>query len=261
MQHAISILYEESHFMLVNKPAGLFTQASPGVDSLEIRLSLQLKERDQHPGEPFIGLPHRLDRGTSGIMLIAKNQRALKRFGEQFHSRKIGKFYLAIVEGQVPHGCQVWEDAVSKIPDQAKAQVVPLGTPGAKLARLSALQVAQVDDLSLLLIKLETGRMHQIRVQAASRGIHVVGDSVYGSERWLGSPATAIPNSVAPPLGLHALRLEYHHPRNALLMSGTADVPQEWHSIPADLVTAAEQLQLQSRKNADAAWSMVQFAG
>ncbi|RMF41898.1 MAG: RNA pseudouridine synthase, partial [Planctomycetota bacterium] len=87
----IPILMEEPHFLVVDKPAGWLCQAPAGVPSLQRELVSQLKIRDEHPGQPFIGLPHRLDRSTTGTLLIAPNHRALKRFNAQFQSRKIGK--------------------------------------------------------------------------------------------------------------------------------------------------------------------------
>ena len=79
--HMLDILLEEPHFIVINKPSGLFSQSAPGIENVQSMLIEQLAKRDNHPGQPFIGLPHRLDRGTSGVMLLARNQRALKRFG------------------------------------------------------------------------------------------------------------------------------------------------------------------------------------
>ncbi len=262
----IPIVYEEPHFLLVNKPAALFSQAAAGIDSLQARLIAQLKARDQHPGEPFVGLPHRLDRGTSGIMLIARNQRALKRFGQQFQSRKVVKHYLAVVEGapvsadaggahghgdstQIPLASSVlqsglrWEDYLRKIADVPQAEVVSADTEGAKLAVarvdwLCSASAEHVATQSLLKIQLETGRMHQIRVQAASRGWPVVGDASYGARLPWSSGSQGSPTSDThghPPIALHAWSLEFRHPQTAKAMRCVAPVPDNWQQLPSEI--------------------------
>ncbi len=128
----LTILLEEPHFLVINKPSGLFSQSAPGIDNVQALLIEQLAQRDAHPGKPFIGLPHRLDRGTSGAMLLARNQRALKRFGEQFHSRKVGKHYLAVVEGSMPAEKQLLADYLRKIPEKPLAEIVTAECEGAR---------------------------------------------------------------------------------------------------------------------------------
>lgn len=249
----IPIVAEESHYLLINKPAGLFSQAANEIDSVERRLIRQLKQRDQHPGVPFVGLPHRLDRGTSGIMLIAKNQRALKRFGQQFQSRKVGKFYLAVVHGAVAGGCHQWEDKLQKVPDAARVEVVATEASGGKLAKLSLVGLATDGRWSLLLIQLHTGRMHQIRVQAASRGLPVIGDNEYGGPVYFQSYAD---QRAQTPLALHAVRLEFRHPQDARLVSGTAPVPPHWQEIPSKLAEAAETVVTRSGREAHTPWGL-----
>lgn len=230
----IPILYEEPHFLLINKPAGLFSQAAGEIDSVQQRLIAQLKHRDQHPGEPFVGLPHRLDRGTSGVMLIARNQRALKRFGEQFHSRKIDKRYLALVEGEYPCDTELWEDHLRKIDDHPQAEIVAAGTAGAKPARASIQCLYRGEGTSLLQVQLETGRMHQIRVQAAARGFPVVGDRMYGSRLEFAREAQAAADDHPhPPLALHAWALGFHHPQSARRMLVAVAPPASWHTWAA----------------------------
>jgi RluA family pseudouridine synthase len=179
----LDILLEEPHFLLINKPAGMFSQSPPGIENVQETLVAELAARDGHPGRPFIGLPHRLDRGTSGVMLLARNQRALKRFGEQFRSRKVAKYYMAVVEGEMPPECVLLSDHLRKIPDKPLAEIVPADSPDAKLAQLRALPLRSDDGLTLVCIELLTGRMHQIRLQLASRGYPVVGDWSYGSNQ------------------------------------------------------------------------------
>lgn len=275
------ILHEETHFLTVNKPAGLFTQAAPGIDSVQVALAELLKERDAHAGAPFVGLPHRLDRASSGIMLIARNQRALKRFGQQFQSRKIGKFYLAVVDGNAldgklcdpstPQAVVPCEDYLRKVTDQPIAEVVDAQAEGAKLAQMDAQVVAAGVEQSLLLVHLHTGRMHQIRLQLSHRGFPVLGDSVYGSQQALaGTPKLDEPVADEPrsdmeaarlaPIALHALRLEFRHPQSAVAMSSTAPVPSYWQQLSPEIIAAANDLVACSRQEASAAWSLVSKA-
>ncbi len=246
----IPIIYEEPHFLLINKPSALFSQAAGQIDSLQRRLIQQFKVRDNHPGEPFIGLPHRLDRGTSGIMLIARNQRALKRFGEQFQSRKVIKHYLAVVEGDFPEHPQRWDDFLHKVADQPLAQVVSSDTEGAKQALATAVCLAREAGTSLLSVQLETGRMHQIRVQAGVRGFPVLGDAAYGAKQEFGpftlyaSASSLEPDKhTHPAIPLHAWSLEFRHPQTAKPMRFTAPVPDDWSCLPKGVLAATRQLE------------------
>jgi 23S rRNA pseudouridine1911/1915/1917 synthase len=245
----IPILLEEQHFMLVNKPAGLLTQAVEGIDSLQTVLAEQIKVRDGHPGQPFIGLPHRLDRGTSGVILIARNQRALKRFGDQFHHRLVQKFYLAWVEGELTEAEVLWSDYIRKIDDQPKAEIVSSETPGAKLAEMRVQRIYSHGGGSLALVRLLTGRMHQIRIQFARRGFAVVGDEMYGSTR----PLSDDLDVRRRPLGLHAIRLEFRHPQTAVNTSATAPIPDYWGK-DEPIYAAAQKLANQSTLQKDQPW-------
>jgi 23S rRNA-/tRNA-specific pseudouridylate synthase len=235
--------------MLVNKPAGLLTQAVEGIDSLQTLLAEQIKARDQHPGQPFIGLPHRLDRGTSGIVLIARNQRALRRFGDQFHHRVVQKFYLAWVAGEIESVDTLWSDYVRKVDDQPLVEIVSAETSGAKLAEMQVQKIASHEGQSLALIRLLTGRMHQIRIQFASRGMPVVGDEQYGSSIRLSDDEDVR----LRPQGLHALRLEFRHPQTAVSTSATAPIPEYWQKN-SGIFTACQKLANQSVQQQSQAW-------
>ncbi len=250
----LRILHEEPHFLIIDKPVGLFSQAAPGIPSVQTGLVALLKQRDQHAGTPFVGLPHRLDRGTSGVMLIARNQRALKRFGEQFQSRKIGKFYLAAVAGKVAIEYAEWTDTIRKVQDEPRAEICNPEDENAKLAQLSATTLASTDEVSLLLIKLHTGRMHQIRIQAASRGFPLLGDRTYGGESSF--PQLQIDPGAADQavVGLHALRLEIRHPQTAKQMAFTASPPVFWQHLPASLCVAVADCVARSLSETARAW-------
>jgi len=252
---ALRILYEEPHFMVIDKPVGLFTQAAPGVESAQTRLTAQIKARDQHTGTPFVGLPHRLDRGTSGVLLIARNQRALSRFGEQFHSRKIGKYYFAAVVGELPDESLEWSDYVCKVVDQPIAEICDAAAEGAKLAQLTVRRLAAAGGVSLLLIKLHTGRMHQIRIQAASRGLRILGDTTYGGPEFFDIDDESDDEGELASMALHALRLEIRHPQTAKQLAFTADPPGTWENLPRHLFSAMEACVERSRSENNVAWS------
>ncbi len=257
----IPILVEEPHFLVVDKPAGWLCQAPPGVPDLQSELTAQLKLRDGHGGQPFVGLPHRLDRSTTGALLIARNQRALKRFGQQFHSRKIGKYYLAVVESELEPGRLLrWEDFVRKIPNAPRAEIVPEGHQGGRHASLQATVLAAHAGMSLLGIALETGRMHQIRVQAAARGSPIVGDWIYGARSSLvefSEDAGLQSRERHMRIALHALRLEFHHPQTARRLGVTAPLPAHWNTLPEAILAVAGCNAVASARATGLGWNWV----
>src|SRR5271169_5432467 len=101
MSSPISILYEDNHCLAVVKPAPLLTQGPPGVPSLEAMVKAYLKERYHKPGNVYLGIPHRLDRPVSGVIVFARNTKAAQRLAEQFQQRKVRKLYWALVEGDI----------------------------------------------------------------------------------------------------------------------------------------------------------------
>ena len=144
-----------------------------------------IKERYNKPGNVYLGVPHRLDRPVSGVVVFARNTKAAARLAEQFAQRQVRKVYWAVVEPNAERGLPpaegVWEDWLLKIHDEARTERVPAETPGAKLAVLRFRRLSVTTDGALLEIEPETGRMHQIRVQAATRGWPVRGDFLYGA--------------------------------------------------------------------------------
>lgn len=170
-------------------------------------------------------------------MLLARNQRALKRFGEQFQSRKVAKRYMAVIEGSLPAGAKLLSDYLRKIPDKPLAEIVTADAPGAKLAELRAQTIASAEGLSLVDIELLTGRMHQIRLQLSSRGAPVVGDWSYGSRQLFG---TLDPEGHRQCLALHSWQLVFRHPQTAKPFVATARLPDLWQNLPAPILAAAQ---------------------
>ena len=204
----IPILYEEPQFLLVNKPAGLLTQAVAGLPSLQSRLVEQLKQRDQHPGTPFVGLPPRLDRGTSGVLLIARNQRALKRLSVNSSTAEYK------ILSRVGRGPVVWAGrAVARFHEEGGASAAGRWwRPTAQaLGRDGVCALTSDQETSLVLVRIVTGRMHQIRLQLASRGLPVVGDEMYGSTRQLGGQDLQADSRLRPGLARSAAGISPSH--------------------------------------------------
>src|SRR5213593_1273226 len=137
MSESLTILYEDNHCLAVAKPAPLLTQGvPPGILTLESMAKAYLKERYHKAGNVYLGIPHRLDRPVSGVVVFARNTKAAQRLAEQFQTRQVRKIYWALVEGDVPDADGCWEDWLLKKPEEARADKVEPGTPGAKRAVL-----------------------------------------------------------------------------------------------------------------------------
>ncbi|QDT09331.1 RluA family pseudouridine synthase [Planctomycetes bacterium K23_9] len=211
--NAIKILHDGGSFLAVSKPAGLSTQAPHGAESLESRLREQIRDRSN-----YAAFPHRLDRPVSGVILVALTKRAARLLSDQFAARKVRKTYLAWVVGNATDATSTWKDWLRKIPDQPRGEVCSESADGAKLAQTQVQTVGFDPATNRTLLKLcpITGRMHQLRIQAAQRGHVIVGDHQYGAE----FPAT-VPSkpadSIEEPakrIWLHADRITFHDPKN-----------------------------------------------
>jgi len=187
-----------------------------------------LKERYNKAGNVYLGIPHRLDRPVSGVMLFARNTKAARRLAEQFQKRQVTKVYWAAVEGAVEPAEGAWEDWLLKLREEARAQRVEPQTPGARQALLRYHCRAVGSGCSLLEIQTDTGRMHQIRVQAASRGWPVLGDVLYGSSASFGPPAESPRDRV---IALHARSLTFLHPIRYQPITVTAPLPKAWADL------------------------------
>lgn len=219
------ILAEEGPCLVVSKPPGLLTQAPAGIDSLEDRIKRFLKVRDEKPGRVYLGVPHRLDRPASGAMVFAKHVRAARRIAEQFESRRVEKIYWALAEGHVLPQEGTWHDHLRKIPDVAQAEVVAVEHPEARAAIMHYRTLERSASWSWLEIRLETGRMHQIRVQSASRGHPLLGDALYGGEVPFGEQYED-PRRRA--IALHSRVLAFDHPMSRIPMTFVAPLPGAW---------------------------------
>lgn len=218
----LTVLYEDNHLLVVDKPAGLLVQggdAHDGDDHLVGRAAAWLKERYAKPGNVYVGLVHRLDRNTSGVVVLAKTSKAAERLSKAFATRAVDKRYLAVVAGHTPdegrleHRLAATSDGGSRLatPDDDKAAV-------ARLTFRTLARSAVGGAASLLEVRLETGRKHQIRVQLASAGHALLGDRRY-------APAAAAARFHRP--ALHAWTIALAHPVRAGEMRFAAPIPAD----------------------------------
>jgi len=203
MKAPATILYEDNHLMVVNKKVSHIVQGDKSGDpSLDKLLKDFIKERDNKPGEVFLGIPHRLDRPVSGAVVFAKTSKALSRMAGLFKDKEVEKIYHAIVETCPEPDSGTLEHYLSRNTKQNKSYVHDREVPDSKFARLHYRKLASSDRYHLLEIVLETGRHHQIRAQLAGIGSVIKGDRKYGARR-------SNPNGG---ISLHARRITFIHP-------------------------------------------------
>jgi 23S rRNA pseudouridine1911/1915/1917 synthase len=215
----VEILYEDNHLIAVNKACGELVQ-SDITDERTIVDDVKdyLKVKYNKPGNVFVGLPHRLDRPTSGVVLLAKTGKALERLNKMFSKRNsISKTYWAVVNKRPPKHTDTLEHYLKKNQDKNKSYAYPQPVPGAKYARLTYRHVASIDRYHLLEIDLFTGRHHQIRVQLGTLNLKIKGDLKYGFPR-------ANKNKG---IHLHARKLEFIHPVKKTQVTIVAEPPHD----------------------------------
>ncbi len=211
------IIYEDNHLLIINKKAGQLVQGDKtGDESLLESLKKFIKNRDQKPGNVFLGLVHRIDRPTSGLVIYAKTSKALSRLTQMVKNREIKKTYWAIVAKEMVPQTQRLVHYLQKNEKNNKAIVYPRPTEEAKEAILTYNIIKVLDNYQLLEIDLETGRHHQIRAQLSKTGVPIKGDLKYGAPR--SNPDGGI--------SLHARKLEFIHPVTKEKIEITAPVPQ-----------------------------------
>ncbi len=223
-----SILFEDHHLVIVNKPAPLLTQAPPDVPSLESLVKGYIKAKHSKPAGVYLGVPHRLDRGVSGVVAFARNTKAAQRVHAQFAAHTPRKVYWAVVAGEVQPDAEVWSDWLVKVQDESKTVIGKEGDAGAKLATLGYRVLRRLDGGTLVELSPLTGRMHQLRVQCATRGHPVWGDEKYGSTRVFGPPAEFPRERV---IALHARELTLEHPFTKAAVKVEAPLPGYWEGI------------------------------
>ena len=226
MDSSLVILFEDNHCLAVAKPAPLLTQGVPaGIPTLESKVKAYLKERYHKKGNVYLGIPHRLDRPVSGVIVFARNTKAARRLAEQFRQHQVRKTYWAVLEGCIEPDEGTWEDWVHKIKEEARSECVLAGMAGARCARLSYRVLSRLEKGTFVEFQPDTGRMHQIRVQASARGHPVCGDFLYGATHAFG-PVAPLPRDRS--IALHARSIMFLHPIRYEPVSLVAPLPETW---------------------------------
>lgn len=225
----MEVLYEDNHIIAVNKTCNEIVQGDKTGDApLSEIVKAYIKEKYNKPGDVFLGVTHRLDRPTSGVVLFARTSKALTRLNEMFKSHEqIRKTYWAIVQGcpKVPEARL--ENWLTRNEQLNKSFIAKPGAKESKLAILSYKSLVRGEHYTLLEINLETGRHHQIRCQLAAIGCPVKGDLKYGAKR--SNPDGGI--------CLHARKIEFIHPVSKEYICITAPVPDDalWRALTQEI--------------------------
>jgi 23S rRNA pseudouridine1911/1915/1917 synthase len=205
----LKVLYEDNHIIVVEKPVNIPSQGDKtGDEDMLSIIKEYIKEKYNKPGDVYLGLVHRLDRPTGGVMVFAKTSKAASRLSEQVREKQMHKKYLAIVDGKMEQEKGSMKDFLLKNEKTNTSKVVKEGTKNAKEAILDYEVVKYNEKINMSVVKvdLHTGRHHQIRVQFASRGHSLSGDQKYGT-RGRGKQ-----------LALWAYSLSFYHPTKKELM-------------------------------------------
>ena len=211
------IIFEDNHLLVINKKAGQLVQGDKTGDLSLLELIKDfIKKRDEKPGNVFLGLVHRIDRPTSGLVIYAKTSKALTRLTQMVKNREIKKRYWAIVGKEMIPKSQRLVHYLQKNEKTNKATVFIKPTDKAKESILNYQIIKTLDNYQLLEIDLETGRHHQIRAQLSKIGVPIKGDLKYGAAR--SNPDGGI--------SLHARKLEFEHPVTKEKLEIIAPVPQ-----------------------------------
>ncbi len=225
----LDIVYQDQDLAVVNKPAGMVVHPAAGHSrgTLVNALLHEIPDLSGIGGELRPGIVHRLDRGTSGLMVVAKHDRSHADLARQFHDREVEKEYVALVWGVVQAGRRI-DLPIGRDPADRKKM-----SARARRARSAATRVTRalhMPGVSLLHVAISTGRTHQIRVHLSEIGHPIVGDAVYGGLR------RRVPGDLRPLLALdrpflHAGRLVFHHPADGRKMAFEAPLPPDLQSV------------------------------
>lgn len=220
----MNVLYEDNHIIIINKAAGEIVQGDKtGDKSLCDTMKQYIKKKYAKPGNVFIGLPHRLDRPVSGVVVFAKTSKALERLNGMFRDGNVKKIYWAITKGKPLKAEGEISSWILRNEKMNKSFSYPKEVKGSKHALLSYTLKAASQNYNLIEVELKTGRHHQIRCQLASIGCPIKGDLKYGAKR--SNPDGSI--------SLHARYVEFIHPVSKELIQITAPLPADklWQSF------------------------------
>jgi 23S rRNA pseudouridine1911/1915/1917 synthase len=215
----IKVLYEDNHLLAVEKPAGILSQGDySSRGSLLDEAKEYIRFKYNKPGDVFLGLVHRLDRNVSGVLLFARTSKAAKRLHQQFLARSVKKYYLAVVSGTalLSYNRDEWVKLVHHLRKQRGfTEVLKSESGNSKPGSMNFIEIADNGREKLLLVRLITGRKHQVRAQLSSIGLPVTGDRKYGS-------AEEFPDES---ICLHAFSLCFTHPVKDMELELFSDIP------------------------------------
>lgn len=214
----MQVLYEDNHIIIVSKLPGEIVQGDKTGDvPLSETVAAYLKEKYSKPGNVFVGVPHRLDRPVSGVVVLAKTSKALARLNEMFRVGSVDKRYLAIVKNRPKQAEGRLENWLVRNEKQNRSYAYDREVPGSKQAILNYRLVASSVNYHLLEVELLTGRHHQIRCQLSKMGCPIKGDLKYGAER--SNPDGSI--------SLHAFHVTFEHPVSHEMIDVKAPLPDD----------------------------------
>lgn len=211
------VIYEDNHIIVAVKPFGMPSQEDDSKDlDMLSWIKAYVKEKYNKPGEAFIGLVHRLDRVSGGLMVFARTSKSASRLSEQIRKKQIQKKYLLIAEGSLKDKSGTLEDYLLKDKSDNTVQAFKSKVDGSKDAMLNYKVIDENEELSFIEVELITGRSHQIRVQFSSRGCPIYGDSKYGSI-----------NPQRKSIALWSAYLSFEHPTKKEKLELSVDVPEQ----------------------------------
>jgi 23S rRNA pseudouridine1911/1915/1917 synthase len=214
----LQVLFEDNHIVIVNKRAGDITQGDKTGDKpLSEVVKEYIKDKYNKPGDVFLGVVHRLDRPTSGIIIFARTSKSLERLNKMLRDKTIHKTYWAVVKNHPKKEKDTLINYLRKNPKNNKSTAYTKEIEGSKKAVLHYTVLKKLDNYSLIEIDLETGRHHQIRSQLSTIGSPIKGDLKYGFDR----------SNKDGSIHLHARKIKFTHPVSKELINITAPTPKE----------------------------------
>jgi len=220
----LEVLYEDNHIIAINKRSSDIVQGDKtGDEPLSDKVKAYIKKNYDKPGEVFIGVTHRIDRPTSGVVLFARTSKALSRLNEMFRDKEIKKTYWAIVKNEPKPNQGKLTHFLKKNETANKSKAFEKSVDGALLSELEYKVIAKSDNYFLVEAKPLTGRHHQIRVQLSFIGCPIKGDLKYGFAR----------SNKDGSISLHARQVEFMHPVKKEMIVIKAPVPEDnlWRDI------------------------------
>lgn len=217
-KYNLQVLYEDNHIIIVNKRVGDIVQGDKTGDTpLSDVVKAYIKDKYNKPGAVYLGVVHRLDRPTTGIVVFARTSKALSRLNQMFADKKVEKTYWALVKNEPPKERDTLVHWLKRNPKNNKSSAFITEISGSKKAILHYKLLKKLDNYYLMEINLETGRHHQIRVQLASMGCPIKGDLKYGFDR----------SNKDGGIHLHARKIKFVHPVSKEQINIIAPLPQD----------------------------------